>query len=249
MQDFLRFLAAVRGHWEAIALGGVGTLLTWGAAPAIRWLGDLFAAPQLRAVDSVPAGVVWAGAIVGVFWACFLAWQSEHAKANQADAALARLRDSDLLCSIEQVGWAPHPDDGSLMVFLNGTVANQGAPTVVDHFLVEVDIAGQTYPLEQVGFRCAITLHGHPIAPKDYLVEKGIAGPLAAGAKIRGWILASPIDQYAGVVTLEAIKAPGNRLRFSAADIRGRRSGAEHVIHAGGAVGKPLYYPDGGLSR
>jgi hypothetical protein len=247
MRKFFKFVNAVRGHWEAIALGGMGTIVVGFSPTFLRWIGDALAWSQLKTIDSIPATVLWGIGLIGIFCACFLAWRDQYTARVDALVKIRELSEPQLQGSIEQIAWGTNA--GALNIFLNLTISNLGAPSIVDNYDVSLVATGRQHRLRIYVINIDCEMGGFVIHPQDQIYDKTMTTPLVSGMRVRGWLRAMPSPDDAEAITSATLSVPGTQVVVSFGDIRNVRTAANFIARGESQEGAPMYYPDGSYGR
>jgi len=189
LSDFFSFLYVVLGYWQAFVTGGL--------LAAIVLLLERFSEYRVKKKPFFAFFIL--GAMLLAF---FLAWRDEHSKLRQLKTQvaelsqdLARERDRNspnLTGHIGFIGAGDMPDGKTTFFIIYATIANTGAPSVVNDVGFSVNIHGQTIKAIRYskGFT-NIELSNEDVA-KEYepeqLAELAFDRPIPTGGQIAGLV-------------------------------------------------------------
>src|SRR2546430_5234331 len=129
-KDLLEFLWAVINNWAGYATGGLVVALLW------LW-------STLRQVPiSRKIGIVIA--VVFLFVAFFNAWREKHHLALAAQAQLEELTKPKLTAEYGSALATSEANSADSLMTLSGVIKNQGAPTILDNWAVDLELPNRT---------------------------------------------------------------------------------------------------------
>lgn len=214
MNDLWEWFAAVLSHWQGWLSGsGIGGLI----------LLLLYGIERLHPKGwTVPKK--WYAVILGAFFvlgASYTSWKDERSAKVEAEKKLEQLTIPNLDGEFNSFFLAPV--QGKIVVSLEVTIKNTGAPSIADSFELDLQIDGKNYrsfPIphpegDLTLFVGSDTSEGVRFHTQDYLPTKAISAPILTGGATWGYAQ----FMYSGI-TKEQARSANAVLSFK--DIRGR---------------------------